>query len=202
MRRDQAVSGVLALLAGVVGVACTVPYVRDTLRRTTIPHRGTWLIWSVLGLVATEAQRADGATWSLVPMLCQTAGSLLVLGLSVPFGRGGLSRLDGTLLTVAGLGVAGWQVAEAPVVATTCVIITDLIAVLMMLPKVWHTPHSETLSMFVLAALGGALTAASVGSPVASLLLYPCYFFAVNAALAALIAWRRSALHGLVVMLR
>ena len=38
---------VLGVLAGVVGVADVVPYVPDTARRSTCPHRGTWLIWSV-----------------------------------------------------------------------------------------------------------------------------------------------------------
>jgi hypothetical protein len=39
------------LLAGVVGIADTIPYVRDTVRGSTRPHRGTWLIWSVLAIV-------------------------------------------------------------------------------------------------------------------------------------------------------
>src|SRR4029079_1232159 len=53
-----------ALLAGVAAVAFPVPYLRDTLRRTTVPHRGSWLIWGSLEVVAVEAQRADGASWS------------------------------------------------------------------------------------------------------------------------------------------
>ena len=51
---------------GLVGVADTVPYVRDTVRGRTRPHRGTWLIWGVLAIVACVSQRADGASWSLV----------------------------------------------------------------------------------------------------------------------------------------
>jgi hypothetical protein len=42
------IAPVLGLLAGVVGIADTIPYVRDTVRGSTRPHRGTWLIWSVL----------------------------------------------------------------------------------------------------------------------------------------------------------
>ena len=42
---------VLGLLAGVVGVADTVPYVRDTVRGRTRARRGTWLIWNVLAIV-------------------------------------------------------------------------------------------------------------------------------------------------------
>ena len=60
------IAPVLGLLAGVVGIADTIPYVRDTVRGTTRPHRGTWLIWSVLAIVVCLSQRADGASWSLI----------------------------------------------------------------------------------------------------------------------------------------
>ena len=36
---------VLGVSAGAIGIADTIPYVRDTLRGVTRPHRGTWLIW-------------------------------------------------------------------------------------------------------------------------------------------------------------
>ena len=60
------VAPVLGLLAGVVGIADTIPYVRDTVGGSTRPHRGTWLIWSVLAIVVCLSQRADGASWSLI----------------------------------------------------------------------------------------------------------------------------------------
>jgi len=38
------IAPVLGLLAGVAGIADTIPYVRDTVHGSTRPHRGTWLI--------------------------------------------------------------------------------------------------------------------------------------------------------------
>jgi len=182
------------LLAGLAAVACTVPYVRDTLRRTTVPHRGSWLIWGALEVVAVEAQRADGARWSLVALVTQCVGTCLVFGLSVRLGSGGLGRVDLALLGLAGLGIAGWQAVDAPVIATACVIAADLVAALMMLPKTWRDPHSETLSTFVLAAVSGALMVGAVASLSVPLLVYPVYFVAVNAALSAVIVHRRRVL--------
>ena len=57
---------ILGLAAGLIGVFDTIPYVRDTLRGATRPHRGTWLIWGVLAIVVCLSQYADGASWSLV----------------------------------------------------------------------------------------------------------------------------------------
>ena len=71
------------LAGGALGAAESLPYLRDTLRRTTVPHRGSWLIWGVLEVVAVEAQRADGARWSLVPLATQALGTCLVFVLSL-----------------------------------------------------------------------------------------------------------------------
>ena len=50
------------LAAAVLSLIDPVPYIRDILRGKTRPHRGTWLIWSVLGATAFASQFADGAT--------------------------------------------------------------------------------------------------------------------------------------------
>jgi hypothetical protein len=193
------IAAVLGLLGGALCVLGTVPYLRDTVRRSTVPHRGSWFIWSVLEVVAVEAQRADGARWSLVPLVSQAAGTCLVFGLSLRFGSGGLTRTDLALIALAGMGVAGWLAADAPVIATVCVIAADLVASLMMLPKTWRDPHSETLSTFVLATTGGALAVGAVGSWSLPLLVYPVYFALVNAAIAAVIAVRRAAVDLVVI---
>jgi hypothetical protein len=181
----------LGVLAGLVGIADTVPYVGDTLRGTTRPHRGTWLIWSVLAIVVCLSQRADGASWSLLMVATQAVLTSLVFLLAIGRGEGGMSRSDAILIAIASGGVIGWLVAEEPIVATSCVIAADLIAAAMMIPKTYRDPDSETLATFAFASLSGTLAAGAVGTLDVSLLLYPIYFGVVNGALAILIYHRR-----------
>ena len=188
----SAVAPALGLLAGLVGVASMLPYLRDTVRRATRPHRATWLIWGLLGVVLCASQRADGASWSLVMNAAQIAVNLLVIVLAVRLGTGGVSVVEVALTAVAAVGVAGWFLVDEPLVAIGCVVAADLIAAGMMLPKTWRSPHSETLSTFALASLAGALALASVGGLELSLLLYPLYYCLVNGALALLIRHRRT----------
>jgi len=182
---------ILGLLGGAVGVADTIPYVRDTVHGSTRPHRGTWLIWGVLAIVACASQRADGASWSLVMTATQAILTGLVFLLAIRHGEGGLSAIDLSMIAVACAGVVGWLVAREPVVAVTCVIVADLVAAAMMTPKAYRDPHSETLTMYALASIGGALAAGAVGALDVSLLLYPVYYSLVNAAMALLIFVRR-----------
>jgi hypothetical protein len=183
---------ILGLLGGAVGVADTIPYVRDTVHGSTRPHRGTWLIWGVLAIVACASQRADGASWSLVMTGTQAILTGLVFLLAVRHGEGGLSAIDLAMIAVACAGVVGWLVAREPVVAVTCVIVADLVAAAMMTPKTCRDPHSETLAMYALASIGGALAAGAVGALDVSLLLYPVYYSLVNAAMALLIFVQRA----------
>jgi hypothetical protein len=183
----------LGLAAALIGLADMAPYVRDTLRRSTRPHRGTWLIWTVLAVVVSLSQRADGGSWSVAMAVAQAVTNGLVLVLAIRLGTGGVSALDATLIAVAGAGVAGWLLAGDPLVATTCVVGADLLAVAMMVPKTWRDPGSETQSTFAWAGLAGALGACAVGSLEPSLLLYPVYYCVANGGLALLIGARRAA---------
>lgn len=195
---------VLGLLAGAIGIADTIPYVRDTLRGSTRPHRGTWFIWGTLAIVVTLSQYADGASWSLIMASVQAVVTALIFLLSIRRGEGGLTGTELAMMAVAGVGVAGWVIADEPLVATGCVVAADLIGVGMMVPKTHRDPGSETLVTFAFASLGGVLAAGAVGAWDLSLLLYPVYYCLANGAIALLIVTRRAALRtgGVVVTIR
>jgi hypothetical protein len=183
----------LGLSAALVGIADTIPYLRDMLRGTTRPHRGTWLIWSLLSVLVFLSQRADGASWSLVAAGTQVVLNGLILALAACRGVGGLSAGDRVVLAIAAGGAIGWAVADAPFVATTCVVVADVLALAMMVPKTYRDPGSETLATFVLAAVGGALATLAVGSADPALVTYPLYLTVANLGLAILIHQRRVA---------
>jgi len=181
----------LGLLAGVAGIADTIPYIRDTVRGSTRPHRGTWLIWGVLGIIVCLSQRADGASWSLIMSAAQIFLTVAVFVLAIRHGEGGLSPADMAMIAIAGGGVIGWFVSGEPVIATGCVVVADLMGVAMMVPKTYRDPASETLATFWLASLAGALATGAAAAPDASLLVYPAYYCLANGAIAVLICHRR-----------
>lgn len=191
---------ILGVLGGLVGIADTIPYVRDTLRGRTHPHRGTWLIWAVLAIVAYLSQRSAGASWSVVMTGTQAILTAVVFLLALRHGEGGVTACDLSLIALAGAGVIGWLVVRQPVVALTCVICADLIAVAMMTPKAYRNPRSETLSTYVLASVGGALAAGAAGMVDVSLLMYPVYYCLVNGAMAIFLHHRRAVLDGVSIV--
>jgi hypothetical protein len=187
-----ATPALFGVLAGLVGVADTVPYVRDTLRGTTRPHRGAWLIWSVLAIVVCRSQRADGAAWTLAMAGTQAVVTTFVFVLAIRWGEGGVTPAETATIALAGAGVAVWFVAEEPIIATAGVMVADLLAIAMMVPKVYRDPGSETLATYVLASVCGALAIGAVGAFDVSLLVYPAYYCLINAGISLLIVARRA----------
>lgn len=187
---------VFGILAVGVAVADTIPYVRDIVRGTTRPHRGTWFVWALLAVVVTLSQHADGASWSVLVAAAQAGLTFGVFVLSIRRGEGGLTAVDAGLFAIAAGGGVGWAVAGEPVVATLGIIAADLVAATMMLPKTYRDPGSETLSTFALASLSGALAVCAVGRVDPGLLLYPAYLCLVNGTIALVIYERRRLLEG------
>jgi hypothetical protein len=185
-------TAVFGSLAGVTSVVEGAPYIRDVVWRTTRPHRGTWLIWSVLSILVLASQVADGATWSIVMVAADALLTSLIFVLSIRRGVGGLSTSDNAVLALAGVGVAAWAVSSTPIVATMFVVLADTLAVGLMVPKTWRDPASETFALYALASISGVLSAMAVGTLNASLLLFPVYFALANAFLATVIIGRRS----------
>ena len=179
------------IVSGLLQALACVPYVRDILAGKTKPHRGTWAIWCTLSLIVLLSQRADGGRWSLLMAVSQLLGTGLILLLSLRRGVGGGSRLDILLLAIAALGVVGWYLAGDPTIATLCVVLSDLVAVVMMMPKTYADPYSETLSAYVMSALSGACALVAVGSMDFGLIVYPAYIVCADLAVAAIVLTQR-----------
>jgi hypothetical protein len=177
--------------SGALQVLSYLPYLRDILSGTTTPHRGTWGIWCTLSLIVLLSQRADGGAWSLLMAGAQLLGTVVILGLSIRRGVGGTSRLEILLLVIAAAGLVGWYASGNPTVATLCVVLPDLLAVAMMMPKTHADPYSETLSTYVLSAASASCALVAVGSLDFGLIVYPAYIVCADLAVVAVMVARR-----------
>jgi len=192
---DEGVGAVLVVAAGIAGAILsgvgTLAYVRDVLRGRTVPHRGSWLVWSLIAVVAALAHGADGGTWSLLVLAGQAVGNLVVLALAVRRGIGGLTWGNAVLVGVATLGVLGWMRLGDTTSAVLCAALADGAGLVAIAPKIWADPFSETPATYGLAGATGLLAVLAVPAVEVSLLLFPCYFCIANTATAQLIALRR-----------
>lgn len=181
------------LLSGILPTLAAFPYVRDILKSKTKPHRTSFLIWAVLGVIAFITQLAKGATWSLLLPAGDTLAVLLIFILSFKHGIGGFSKTDKGALLLAGLGLILWYITKEPLTALLITIFVDAIGTFITFKKTIQEPHTETFSSWLLACLGGLFAALAVGRISFSLLVYPVYIFLANGAVdAAIIIGKKS----------
>jgi hypothetical protein len=182
-------------LAAVVGATLSMIgtglYLRDIRQGRTTPHRGSWLVWGVISVLAAVSHGAQGGRWSLLVLSAQAAATLVVLALAVRCGVGWMTVENLLVLSLATLGVLGWLLLAAPIAATASAAVADGAGLLAILPKVWTRPDSETLATYALAGATGLLGALAVEAWDVGLLLFPVYFCLGNTATAVLIALRR-----------
>ncbi len=75
-----------AFFGAVLSLVGTGLYLRDIRRGLTTPHRGSWLVWGVISVLAALSHRAEGGGWSLLVLGGQAFATLLVLACAVRCG--------------------------------------------------------------------------------------------------------------------
>ena len=178
---------IFGYVSALLSIFMILPYVRDILRGGTRPERASWLIWTVLGLVAFFSQLAKGATDSLWLTAGQTLAVFIVFLLSIKYGTGGLSKRDVRALIAAALGLVLWYVTSNAIYALIIVILIDAIGSALTLVKSYHEPESETMSTWVISGASGVFGALAVGSFNPVLLAYPLYIVVANYAITLLL---------------
>jgi hypothetical protein len=181
-----------ATIAGVLGIAGVVPYVRDILLRKTKPERAMWWIYTALFALLFYAQLSAGAHDLLIVTAIYVLSSAVIATLSLRYGYGSFHARDGVSLGIAAIGLVMWLWTNNPLLAILMVIIVDFAGFWLTLVKTWHAPHSETLISWELTLIATVFSAFSGGSWKVSIIIYPIYAIAADALLVWLIIYRRT----------
>lgn len=168
-----------------------LPYFVDIYHHKTKPQRASWLIWTVLGIIAFFSQLASGASWSLVFVGVDTLIVLVVFIISISHGTGGVSLRDKISLAMAALGLVLWYLTSEPLVALLIVIGIDAIGMYLTAVKSYQRPKTETTFFWIMSSLAAFSSALAVGNWSFSLLVYPVYLTLADG-IVFLIVWSRS----------
>jgi uncharacterized membrane protein YidH (DUF202 family) len=179
----------LGLAAGVFGLAAYPPYIRDIMGGNTRPARATWLIWSILSVIALGSQLSAGAHWSIIMTIAKTLGAVTVAALALRYGSGGLSRSDVVALVSALCGLGLWLFMSQPLIALLLVIAVDAIGSWMTLRKALRQPESETPATWLLNSVSSLLGLLAVGSWRLTLMIYPAYLLLANGVIAGVVVF-------------
>ena len=174
------------LASGVLSVLAYLPYIKDTLSGATRPKRASWLIWSVLSIIAFFSQVYEGASHSLWFAGAQMSGTVTVFVISIWRGTGELTRTgDHWVLAAAAMGLVLWYYTSSAAYALAITIGISLLGGALTVCKSFRAPGTETMSTWGLSFVAAVCAILAVGSVDWLLLAYPIYLFVLNGAIVA-----------------
>ena len=182
---------IFGYLSGSLMILSVIPYIRSILKGNTKPQRMTWLIWSILTLIAFFSQLAKGASWSLFVTGGDMIAILITFIFSVKYGVGGFRKLDILSLFGAGVSLLLWYLTNEPAVALFLIILIDIIGANLTIIKSWKNPETENWICWAMCGVGGLFGILSVGSLNFVLLSYPIYICLMNSILAIIVISRK-----------
>lgn len=167
---------VMGILATIVGLYATVPYVVAVLKGRTKPHQFSWLIFTIMNGIVLFSQFFEGGRESVLITLTFFVGSLLIFLLSLKYGTRDTSRWDKLLFSFALLTIVIWAITRSNDAAIWLTLVIDVIATTMIILKLRKQPKSEDPKPWIIATVAYIFTTLSlVGTPFGILYVRPLY---------------------------
>ncbi len=188
----------LGLTATIIGIIGAIPYLRDTYKKKTKPHRFAWLIFLILSTIALASQFSLGARASLIFYSWFVVNNLLLFGLSLRknAGYGDVNRLNVFCFILAIFAILLWKSTDSALLALICVLVADGIGAVLILVKAYKHPRTETMAMWALGSIATFMNVLAVGSTKIELLAAPIQVFLFNVGIVVAILLGRSLDHG------
>jgi len=130
-----------------------VPYTYNTLRGTTKPNQATWFMWALAPLVGSFVAFQSGAdAWIVAPVFSSGFWPLVVFFASflTEHGYWKLSTFDIVCGVFSFLAFVAWLITSSAPFAIALAILSDFLAGIPTVKKLWQYPETETKMTFIL----------------------------------------------------
>lgn len=182
----------LGIVAIVIAIAQTVPYIIDILRGTTKPHLYTYLVWAIVTTLAFFGQYAAGGgpgSWTTGVMAILT---ILVFLLCFKYGTKDVTSLDSIFLAGALIAIIPWLITDNPLYSVLLATLVDVLAFFPTIRKTYNDPGSETLISYVLNLVRHPISILALTAYSVTTIVYPASLLVMNIVLVLVILLRSS----------
>lgn len=147
--------GTVSFLIPIIGI---IPYIVNIVKKKTIAHVYTWLIWTILQTIAVVAQIRNGAGFGAAYGLAGILVCSSVVFLSLKNGFKDIKKFDTFCLILAFISMIIYVGLKNPLLAVIMATLTNFIGFLPTLRKTFVNPKSETMSAYLSGGIGALLS--------------------------------------------
>lgn len=169
-----------------------ISYLIDTVKGKVKPNRVTWLLWSIVPLIAFSAEISEGV--GLLALMTFMIGFKPLLIFLASFVNKKsvwkLSKLDIFCGVFSLLGIILWYITQEGLIAIVFSLIADFMAAIPTLVKSWLAPETEDHKAFTADAIGIFVTLLTIKTWNFAHYGFPLYIFTIDIILAATIKFQ------------
>jgi hypothetical protein len=180
--------GLVAVALSIIGHA---PYIVDVVRKKTKPHIFTWIVWSVVTILAFFGQWASGGGAGSWTTAVSGVIAILIMVLALSRGTKDISTLDKVFFIAALLAIVPWYLTKDPTFSVVIITVIDVFAFLPTLRKTFRDPSSETFVTYALNVVRHGLSIFALGAYNLATVLYPAALMIMNVSLVVAMMWPR-----------
>lgn len=185
----------LALTGVVIAAIAEVWYLKTIFWGETRPHRITWGVWTLIGILGVGASFQAGAHWgAFVTFFFLLETSLVFLISLIPkYGKSGGERYDYPLGALAIVAIIFWRVGHlSPNFAAIVAVVADACVLWFTVRESWHQPHTETITAWLVGAIAGAFGVVASSNYSFAAIAYPAYLVVGNLAVVEVLSISRA----------
>lgn len=177
----------LMALGAVLVLGSAVPYMLSIAAGRTRPRIFSWVIWTLLGGIATMAAYSGGELHSAALTAAATVETGSIVALGWRYGNRDFERLDAYCLVCVLAGLALWAGFDSPLLGLTAALAIDALAAIPTVRHAWRMPHEEAAIPYAMCAVASLCVLAAMPEYTLTGLLYPVYLLTVNVLVAVII---------------
>jgi len=185
---DKAFWGGIAVVLSLAGL---LPYLYGMFKGKLKPHLFTWLLWSLMTVIAAAAQILGGAGAGAWPTLITAVLCVVILIGSFFCGEKNITRSDWVMLGLGLLAIPLWLVTKDPTASIILVTFIDLSAFVPTFRKAWHKPWEESLNNCLTSLAKHACTLFALDQVNIVTALFPAAILLANVGISTMLIMRR-----------
>jgi hypothetical protein len=164
---------VLGVIAALLAAGSAFLYIRDIFRGNTKPHIYTWLIWTIVTIIAFLGQWFTGGGAGSYATGVSAIVTVFILFLSFKYGTTDITNFDKICLALALISIAPWLLVQNVLWSVILATFTDVVGFLPTMRKNWNAPRSESLGSMYFDAVKHGLSITSLQTYSLTTWLYP-----------------------------
>ena len=134
----------LGVFSGALLIAGYIPYIYEVIRKTSVPNRASWFIWSLSTVVLFFGAKETGTHDAIWVPLADAVGCTLIFLFAIPLGVGGWSKTDRISLVICLASLALWWYTGNALVALLANLVVYVSGYVPTIKKAWDMPGKES----------------------------------------------------------